>query len=50
MLERVLVGLAVLDQRLLRAHDLPFGSSVLLAASKPSATDPHPRRGPADDR
>jgi SAM-dependent methyltransferase len=50
MVERVLVGLAGVDRRLLGAHDLPFGSSVLLAASKPSVTDPHLRRGPADDR
>ena len=50
VLERVLVGLAELDQRLLRSHDLPFGSSVLLAASKPSPIGLHERRGPADDR
>ncbi len=55
-LERVLLGLTDLDQRLLRSHDLPFGSSVLLAASKPrpagSAAQPAssaPRR-PADER
>lgn len=35
MIERVLIGLADLDQRLLGSRDLPFGSSVLLAASKP---------------
>ena len=56
LLERVLVGLADLDQRLLGRRDLPFGSSVLLAASKPSlpglagGADPSERRGPADDR
>jgi SAM-dependent methyltransferase len=34
-LERVLLGLAELDRRALRSRDLPFGSSVLVAASKP---------------
>ncbi len=56
LVERVLLGLAQLDQRLLSTRDLPFGSSVLLAASKPSLAgfagraDPSERRGPADDR
>ena len=35
-LERVLLGLCRVDRGLLRRHDLPFGSSVLLAATKPS--------------
>jgi SAM-dependent methyltransferase len=34
MVERVLLGLSLLDRRLLRHADLPFGSSVLIAASK----------------
>jgi SAM-dependent methyltransferase len=33
--ESVLLGLCRVDRRLLRRHDLPFGSSVLLAATKP---------------
>jgi SAM-dependent methyltransferase len=33
--DRMLVRLSSLDERLLRRRDLPFGSSVLLAASKP---------------
>jgi SAM-dependent methyltransferase len=32
--ERVLMGLTRLDQKLLRSRDLPFGSSVLVAAAK----------------
>jgi SAM-dependent methyltransferase len=35
MLERVLIRLTALDRTLLRSRDLPFGSSVLVAASKP---------------
>ena len=35
--ERVLMGLCDVDERLLRRHDLPFGSSVFLAALKPPA-------------
>jgi SAM-dependent methyltransferase len=35
MVERMLLGLSRIDQRLLRRHDLPVGSSVLLAATKP---------------
>jgi SAM-dependent methyltransferase len=35
MLERILMGLSWIDERLLRAHDLPVGSSVLVAAAKP---------------
>lgn len=34
-LDRVLTGLSGLEARLLRRHDLPFGSSVFLAARKP---------------
>lgn len=34
-MDRVLMGLCSLDRRLLQRRDLPFGSSVLLAASKP---------------
>lgn len=33
--ERILLALTRLDRRLLRARDLPFGSSVLVAAAKP---------------
>jgi SAM-dependent methyltransferase len=33
--ERLLLGLTRLDERLLRRRDLPFGSSVFLAAVKP---------------
>jgi SAM-dependent methyltransferase len=63
LLERVLVALTELDRSLLRSRDLPFGSSVLLAASKPepgtgrgastgTALGPgaHQRPGGADDR
>ena len=35
--ERMLLGLSRVDARLLRRHDLPFGSSVLVAASKAPA-------------
>lgn len=35
--ERALMGLSRLDQRLLGGHDLPFGSSVFLAATKPGS-------------
>jgi SAM-dependent methyltransferase len=35
-LDRVLVGLCGVDRRLLRQVDLPFGSSVFVAAVKPS--------------
>lgn len=34
-LERVLMGLCRWDQRMLRRHNLPFGSSVVLAGTKP---------------
>ncbi|HYO39967.1 MAG TPA: class I SAM-dependent methyltransferase [Nocardioidaceae bacterium] len=34
--ERLLMGLSRLDRRLLRHRDLPFGSSVLVAASRPA--------------
>ena len=37
MVERLLLRLAELDQAMLRTGDLPFGSSVLLAASKAPA-------------
>ena len=33
--DRVLMGLCATDARVLRRHDLPFGSSVFLAAVKP---------------
>jgi hypothetical protein len=29
------MGLCAMDVRVLRRHDLPFGSSVFLAAAKP---------------
>ena len=35
MVERTLMGMPRLDQRLPRRSDLPFGSSVVVAASKP---------------
>jgi SAM-dependent methyltransferase len=35
--ERMLLGLASAERRVLRRRDLPFGSSVFLAATKPSA-------------
>lgn len=38
--ERVLMGLCAADRWLLRRHDLPFGSSVVVAARKPSGTGP----------
>ena len=34
--DRILMGLTRLDARMLRRHDLPFGSSVLVAARKPT--------------
>ena len=34
VVERLLMGLAGLDRALLRSRDLPFGSSVLVAATK----------------
>jgi SAM-dependent methyltransferase len=41
MLERALMGLTRLDQKFLRTRgDLPFGSSVLIAATKPAAAQP----------
>ena len=33
-LEKVLMKLAALDMKMLRKHDLPFGSSVIIAATK----------------
>ena len=41
--ERMLLGLSRVDARLLRRRDLPFGSSVFLAAHKPATR----HRGPA---
>ncbi len=38
-LDKVLMGLSRVDSRLLRKHDLPFGSSVFLAAAKPRRGD-----------
>lgn len=35
LLDRVLTGLCGLEERVLRRHDLPFGSSVFLAARRP---------------
>jgi hypothetical protein len=37
VLDTVLTRLSRLDRRLLRRWDLPFGSSVFLAATKPTA-------------
>lgn len=34
--DRVLTGLSSAEARLLRRHDLPFGSSIFLAAEKPA--------------
>jgi hypothetical protein len=34
-IQRLLIGLCALDRRLLARHDLPVGSSVLVAATKP---------------
>ncbi len=42
-LDRVLMGLCGLDRRLLRRRDLPFGSSVFLAAIKDEAAAPAAR-------
>lgn len=36
VLDRVLTGLSMAEARLLRRHDLPFGSSVFVAAEKPA--------------
>ena len=33
--DKVLMGLSSVDHRLLRKRDLPFGSSIFLAAVKP---------------
>jgi SAM-dependent methyltransferase len=38
--DRVLMALSRVDQRLLRTRDLPFGSSVFLAAVKPGTSGP----------
>ncbi|MET0997984.1 MAG: class I SAM-dependent methyltransferase [Marmoricola sp.] len=38
--DRVLMGLSKVDQRLLRHRDLPFGSSIFVAAVKPGRTGP----------
>ena len=35
--DKVLMGLSKLDHRLLRKRDLPFGSSIFIAAVKPGA-------------
>jgi hypothetical protein len=35
-MDRVLTGLSATEARLLRRVDLPFGSSVFLAAEKPA--------------
>ena len=35
--DRILMGLSRLDQRLLRRQNLPFGSSIFVAAVKPGA-------------
>lgn len=40
VLERLLLGLTRIDERLLRRRNLPFGSSVLLAATKPETPAP----------
>jgi hypothetical protein len=37
LLDRLFMGLTRMDQRLLRKVDLPFGSSVVVAATKPEA-------------
>lgn len=38
--ERVLLGLSALDRRILSRRDLPFGSSVVVAARKPLVPSP----------
>lgn len=38
--ERLLLGLTTLDRKILTRRDLPFGSSVIVAAQKPLATPP----------
>ena len=38
--ERVLAGLSSIDRRLLARGDLPFGSSVVIAAAKPGRQEP----------
>jgi SAM-dependent methyltransferase len=44
--DKVLMGLSGLDQKLLRRTNLPFGSSIFLAAVKPARqVDPGPTRG-----
>lgn len=40
VVEKVLLGLSAVDRTLLRGRDLPFGSSVLVAASKPPSDGP----------
>ncbi len=40
LVEKVLIGLARVDRTLLRSRDLPFGSSVLVAATKPAGAGP----------
>jgi SAM-dependent methyltransferase len=46
VVERTLMGLSRLDQGLLRHSDLPFGSSVVVAARKPEDSD-RPVHSPA---
>ncbi len=41
-LDAVLMGLSRLECRRLRHHDLPFGSSVFLAADKPQRAEARP--------
>jgi SAM-dependent methyltransferase len=43
-LEKVLMAAAATDRRLLRKHNLPFGSSIFVAAIKPASTTPYPQR------
>jgi hypothetical protein len=39
-IEQLLLRLTRVDERLLRGRDLPFGSSVFVAATKPAAAEP----------
>lgn len=38
VVDRLLMGLCRRDERILRGHDLPFGSSVVLVATKPQSS------------
>jgi SAM-dependent methyltransferase len=42
MMDKVLMSLTRAEEKVIRKHDLPFGSSVLIAAVKPTGSDAGP--------